>query len=539
MPTDNALIEKLASEATLAEMLEDRAADLADHTALMFRSRSWTYREFDETVDRLATALLQMGVTAEDRIAVILPTRPEWLFVWFAAAKIGCSVLGLNFRYKAEEVVYMVGEAKPRFMVCINSFAGVDYAEFFAGIRDRVPSLEHFIFLGASAHPGAVDFDGLLDTPADPDLLASARRQVRPEADHFVIFTSGSTGRPKGAVLTQKSIMAMLRPWAACMDLTPDDLFLDVLPINHVGGGTLCAMGTLACGARLMLYDTFDPATGLELIAEHRVTAFGGVPTVYALFFALPDFDKRKLDSVRIAFHGGSPAPPELLKAMVENFENAAILSCYGSTEVSGFCTYTTRQDPPEKSLVNTVGRAPAGVELAIVDPAARTPLPVGEIGEVAIRGDLLVDRYLNAPEQTAAAFDADGWFYSGDMGHLDADGYLTLVGRYKEMYICGGFNVYPTEVEGVLAQDPAVAMVAVVGMPNPKMGEEGWAFVMQRPGYTADPEALRALCAEQLADYKVPARVLVRDMLPMTPLGKIHKPTLREGALKELEGAG
>jgi len=168
-------------------------------------------------------------------------------------------------------------------------------------------------------------------------------------------------------------------------------------------------------------------------------------------------------------------------------------------------------------------------VELAIVDPTSRKPKPTGEVGEVAVRGDLLIDRYLNAPDVTAQAFDKNGWFYTGDMGFLDKDGYLSLVGRYKEMYICGGFNVYPKEVEDILMQHPAVAMVAVLGVPHPKMGEAGVAFIMLKPGSTVAPEELQALCAAHLADYKVPHKVIIRDMLPMTALGKIHKPTLSE----------
>ena len=528
MSSANPNIDKLATESTLAIMLENRAADFPGHTALMFRGTSWTYKELNETADRLATALLKLGVTKDDRIAVIMPTRPEWLFVWFAAAKIGCSVVGLNFRYKQDEVVYMVGEAQPRFMVCISEFAGINYADFFAGIRDKIPSLEHFIFLGHTNHPGARDLDTLLKTPADEKLLKDARKEVRPEADHFIIFTSGSTGRPKGAVLTQKSIMAMLRPWVKNLELVTDDLLLNVLPINHVGGGTLCTMGTMASGAQLMLCDVFDPAASLDMIAEYQITAFGGVPTVFALFFSLPNFDKNKLNSVKMMIYGGSPATPDLLKSMVDN-TNAVILACYGATEVSGFCTYTSRQDPIQKVLDNTVGRAPEGVELSIVDPTNHKPKPIGEVGEVAVRGDLLIDRYLNAPDITAQSFDQDGWFYTGDMGFLDKDGYLSLVGRYKEMYICGGFNVYPKEVEDILMQHPDVAMVAVLGVPHPKMGEAGMAFIMRKPGSTVDPEALKALCADHLADYKVPAEVIIRDTLPMTALGKIHKPTLYE----------
>ncbi len=534
MSVTNPMIEMTAAEPGLGTMLENRSRELPDHTALIFRDLSWTYGELNRTVDQLATGLLNMGVTPRDRIAMILPTRPEFLFTWFSAAKIGCSVIALNVRYKADEVVYMVNEARPRFMFCINSFGGKDYGQFCRSIKDTMPSVETFIFLGETDFTNAVEFDGLVTTPADMEQVSAMHDKVDPAVDHFIIFTSGSTGKPKGAVLTQKSIMAMLRPWVKNMELAHNDRLLDVLPLNHVGGGTILAMGTLASGATLVLHDVFDPASVLDLFSQQQITCFGGVPTVYELFFSLPDFDSAQLAGVQLMIYGGSAATPELLQAMVEK-TSAVIMPCYGSTEVSGFCTYTSRQDPVEKVLQNTVGRAPEGIELTIRDPVSRKPLSTGDIGEVAVHGDLLIDRYLNAPELTAASFDPDGWFFTGDMGLLDAEGYLKLVGRYKEMYICGGYNVYPKEVEDIIATHPAVAMCAVVGVPHPKMGEAGWAYIMKKPGTEVDPDAIRALCADCLADYKVPTRVLVRDALPMTTIGKIHKPTLREEATTEL----
>ena len=534
MSQGNQMIRMLAEETTLGQMLENRARELPDHEAISFRGQTLTFQELNDEADRVATQLLKLGVTRQDRIALILPTRPEYLYVWFAASKIGCSIVGLNFRYREDEVVYMVNESKPRFLVCINSFAETNYSQFVADIKDRCPSLEIFIFVGPTDFAGALDFEKLIQGAPDRESVKRAQTQVKPEDDNLVIFTSGSTGKPKGAVLTQKSIMAMLRPWARNLDLAPDDRVLDVLPLNHVGGGTLLAMGPLGSGVTLVLHDVFDPASVSNMIQQLGITVFGGVPTVYALILSQPDFDKSKLSSLNLIVYGGSAASPELLKKMNQN-TNAAIMACYGSTEVSGFCTYTHRDDPVQTILDNSVGRPPEEVALAIVDPVGRKTLSQGEIGEVAVRGDLLIDRYLNAPDTTANSFDQDGWFYTGDMGYLDSDGFLFLVGRYKEMYICGGFNVYPPEIEDVLVKHPGVAMAAVIGVPHEKMGEVGWAYVMKRPGTTLDPEELRQMCAKHLADYKVPAKVIVRDILPMTALGKIHKPTLAEEAKKEM----
>lgn len=305
-----------------------------------------------------------------------------------------------------------------------------------------------------------------------------------------------------------------------------------VLPLNHVGGGTILALSTLASGATLVMMDMFVPAKALDLIQSLNCNAIGAVPTIYAILLSLPDFKKEMLSSVKLAAYGGAAASPDLLQKMKDNMPNAVIIACYGATEVSGFCTYTSFDDPIDK-IMNTVGRAPEGIKLRIVDPITRKELPISEIGEVAVKGDLLIDRYLDMPEETEKAFDKEGWFYTGDMGYVDDKGYLTLVGRYKEMYINGGYNVYPLEVENILAQHPAVAMAAVIGVPDEIKGEIGYAFLMKKPGSEIDEEDLKTFCKARMADYKVPSRFIIENILPMTALGKIDKMELKNLAAK------
>jgi fatty-acyl-CoA synthase len=428
----------------------------------------------------------------------------------------------------------MVNNSQPSVLVCINEFAGTNYHDFLLPLLPKLPSLKKFIFLGKTAFPDAIDFDDLITEEIDTTLLAATKKKVIDTKDNFIIYTSGTTGRPKGAVLTQKSIMAMVRPWARNMELNIGDKMLDVLPLNHVGGGTIIAFGTLAAGATLVMHDMFIPDNVLDMIANQEITAIGAVPTIYAIFFSLPTFNKEKLAPLQLAAYGGAAASPELLEKMKTNMENATIMACYGATEVSGFCTYTTLDDPIEK-IMNTVGRAPSEVQIKIVEPEKRTEVPVGEIGEVAVRGDLLIDRYLGLPEETDKVFDADGWYYAGDMGYVDDNEYLTLVGRYKEMYITGGYNVYPPEIEDSLMEHPAVAMTAVIGVPHKIKGEVGWAFVMKKPGTDVTEEELIEHCKKKVADYKVPAKVIIENVLPMTALGKLDKMSLKTLAMKEL----
>ncbi|HQP31807.1 MAG TPA: class I adenylate-forming enzyme family protein, partial [Deltaproteobacteria bacterium] len=522
------MIEKLQQESLLGEMLANRALATPGHTAIVFGQERISYAELDRRVDALACALLRRGITRTDRVAVLLPVRPEFLYVWLAAARIGCAVLGLNYRYQAKEITHMVNDTQASVLVCINAFADVDYAEFITSLRPALPSLKTFIFVGPIVFPGALDFDTLLAEEPEPKFLEKAGRTVRSEDDNFIIYTSGTTGRPKGAVLTQKSILAMMRPWARNTGLRQDDYLFCILPLNHVGGGTILALTTLGAGATLVLHDRFHPDDVLKIFRENQITVFGGVPTVYAILCSLPDATPELFASVRICGFGGAAASPVLIRQMRRCFSQAAIMACYGATEVSGFCTYTSPDDPFDKSL-STVGRTPAGIEVKIVDHASRVALSQGEIGEIAVRGDLIFDRYLNMPEETAQVIDGQGWYYTGDMGSFDGEGYLTIRGRYKEMYISGGYNVYPLEVEDVLSAHPAVAMTAVIGVPHPVKGEVGLAFVMPQFGAQPTPEELVEHCKTLLADYKVPYRIVIEPLLPMTGLGKLDKLKLRE----------
>jgi fatty-acyl-CoA synthase len=310
-----------------------------------------------------------------------------------------------------------------------------------------------------------------------------------------------------------------------------DDVVFCMLPLNHVGGGTILALATLARGAKLVLHDIFDPNRVVDLVRKHRATLFGGVPTIYEILFAArPDLSADMFPDVSIVAYGGSPATPETIAAMRERF-GAPVMACYGSTEVSGFCSYTRRTDPPERAL--TAGKPADGVEMKVVDPVERRDLPMGEIGEIAVRSEMVFDRYLNLPEETAKAFSKDGWFYTGDLASMDKDGYFTIAGRSKEMFINSGFNVYPKEIEDKLVEHPGVSTAAVIGMPHQTKGEVGWAFVLPVPGANVSEEDLISHCEMALADYKVPERVFVETDLPISPVGKIIKQELKERALR------
>jgi acyl-CoA synthetase (AMP-forming)/AMP-acid ligase II len=482
----------------------------------------------------MAAKLMQMGVTATDRVAVILPNRPEFLYVWFAVVKIGAALVGLNYRYPQDEVIHMCNVSEPSVMICMNQFLTTDYSKFFLEIKDKLPSIKHYVFVGQSDFPGAVNFDSLLDEDIDTSVVSRVSSEVKPENDCFIIFTSGTTGKPKGAVLTQKSIMAHLRPYTKSLELKIGDSWVCGLPLNHVGGLTCNVLPLISSGAVIVFLELFTPQAWLTLMQKHRAVIMSGVPSMFdILFAAYPDLKREDLPDAEFIGYGGSSASADLLAKLIEVF-NLPIINCYGSTEVSGFVTFSTRRDPLEKA--HTVGRVAEGAQLKIVDPITKQELPRGEIGAIAVKAENLFDRYLNLPEETAKAYDSDGWFYMGDLGYLDEDGFLTISGRTKEMYINGGFNVYPKEIEDRLTEYPGVLMAAVVGIPDGLKGEAGVAFIVPNPGATVTEDELRGLCKKKLADYKVPKRVFIVDEFPLTPLGKIHKPSLAEMAIQRIK---
>lgn len=535
MADSNPMYELIDKESTLGEMIENRAERIGEGSAVVFHDEVISYTELNRRIDALATALIGIGLKSEDRIATLLPTRPEFVYVWFAAAKIGASVVGLNYRYTKEEIAYMARAAEPKAMVCISEFDGVDYSEFMAAVKSEIPSIETFISVGNTGFPGALLFDDLLKTEPDVKKVHEHMNWISDTQDNFIIFTSGVTGEPKGAVLTQKSIMAMIRPWIKNLELRISDSLLCILPLNHVGGGTIMALSAIAAGATLILHDKFDPITITDIIKRNKVTIFGALPTVYEIMFIQnPDLTPESVPSLRAILYGGSPASPELVRKLKNSF-GCPIVACYGSTEVSGFCTYTALEDPFDKT--NTAGRIPEGVEIRILDPNNRKKtLPSNEMGEIAVRSDMLFDRYLDNPEATWDAFDYEGWYYTGDMGYVDNDGFLVVVGQSRERYTAGGKFVYPKEIEDRLAEHPAVALSAVIGMPHDVLGEAGWAFIVLMPGAEATENELIDFCRETLADYKVPERVKFVESLPISGVGKILKPRIRDFALSEFE---
>lgn len=516
----------------LGDILAETAKRVPDKEAIVYNDERVTWAAFDLRVDHLAKAFLEMGIQRGDRIGIISTTRPEYLYTYLAAARIGAILVGFNILSSPSELARLANMTRPAAMVVLGRVGDKDVAAGFEPLFDSMPFVEHYITIGEGAPDGATRFEELIATDrSDQDTALAARRAEMEEDDGvLIVFTSGSTGEPKGALLTHKSIIDNIAVETAKLGFTEDDRTLLHLPLSHVSGATELSIPALMLGATLIVRDHFHPADTLDIIQKERVTLLGQVPTMYIMELNLPNYGDYDLSSLRAAVVAGAATPPPVMRQMMEMAP--IVITGYGMTEVGGFVTYTAPDDDPE-TIGLTVGAIAPEFGLRVVDDS-RTELPTGEAGEVAIRGTCVMKEYFENPEETAASIDEDGWFYTGDIGRLDDRGYLTLVDRKKEMYITGGYNVYPREVEEQISHHPEVALVACLGTDDAVMGEVGSVYIVPKPGAELSANEVLVHCRQGLAEYKIPRYVHIREALPLTSLGKVDKRKLRS----EVEGA-
>jgi long-chain acyl-CoA synthetase len=482
----------------VAELLERSALYHADRPALVAGDRQWTYRELDAAVSRLAGGLAGLGLAPGDRLGLHLPNWPEFALVYYAAQKCGLVPLSLNVTYKADEIAYILGDAKVAAVVTADPVAASLPA------CDRMPSVRHLLNARDLA-----SLDGPPRRALDLDREATAA----------ILYTSATTGRPKGVMLTHANVVSNAYATVHHLKMTPDDRGLCALPMFHCFGQNAIMNSLVACGATLLMHERFVPEAFVDAIAAHRVTLFYAVPTMYILFLAM----ERPLDfaSVRLYFSAAATLPTDVERRWHERF-GLWIQQGYGLTETSPFASYN--HEVAFRS--GSVGTPIENVEMKIVDAADRE-VADGELGEIVIKGPNVMKGYFGNPAATAEAIQ-DGWFHSGDIGYRDPDGYFYIVDRVKDMINVAGFKVFPREVEEVLFSHAAVKEAAVVGIADPVRGEVVKAFVVLNEGAHATAEELRAVCQASIANYKVPGHVEFVPALPKNPTGKILKKELR-----------
>ncbi|HEX2313919.1 MAG TPA: class I adenylate-forming enzyme family protein [Thermomonospora sp.] len=508
----------------------DRVSGFLDHWAARhpdaplddFGGVRRTYRQGAADVARCAAALTASGVRAGDRVAVLTTPRPEFLTLFLALSRIGAVWVGLNPRFTRPELLHVVTDSAPVLLISLAEHGGRSYAEDVPELAKAAPSVRETVALTGTI-PDAVPFADLLArgdggaAPADPG---------PPDGPGLIVYTSGTTGRPKGAVIGHRAFAEGCR-LQATRQYHPDAVALANLPVSHVGGVMDLVSVPLAMGGAACFMEDFDPAAVPAVIERARITLWGQIPTMFQLVLDRPEFAAADLSSLVMIGWGGAPMPREAVARL--RTTGARLTTVYGLTES---CVAVAYNDPDadDETLATTIGRPDPRLELRLVDEHGAV-VPPGTPGEIQLRNPCLMSGYLGLPEATAQAFTDDGFLRTGDLAVERPDGNLTLVGRLREMFKSGGYNVYPREIELVLEAHPEVASAAVVAVPDPVFHEVGVAFVTPRPEASADPGALRAHCRERLADYKVPKRIEILPELPLLPTGKVDKAALREAS--------
>jgi fatty-acyl-CoA synthase len=516
-----ALAERAASR-SVAQVLEERAQAHPERVFLVFGDRRLTYRQIDARSSAIAAALHGLGVERGDRIALDLPNWPEFVLSMFAAAKLGAVIVPLNPRYTIPELQYMLRHSEASVVVSAENFNGIDYLQLFEGFLTSLPDLQYLVTVGEEDlwyDDRIYQFEDLESSGAGREL---PRVSIDAAEDTFaILYTSGTMGKPKGVALTHENLLSTAAATADSVALGENDVVFGVATVFHVFGLGPGVLGTLLAGAGLVLQEQFHPAEALELIQKHRVTVHYGVPTVYITEMRENESVKRDLSSLRAGIVAGAPIGDELVRRIrAELCPNLCV--AYSLTETSSTVAMT-RVDDPEEKAVFTVGRPLPGTEVRILDLDG-TILPEESLGEIAVRGAGVMKGYYRQPGETSQSFDEDGFFLTGDLGMIDDEGYLHIVGRRKELIIRGGFNVYPREVEDRLHAHPAVLDVTVVGLPHEVLGEQVCACILPVEGAIITGEEIKDWCRSTLADYKVPDIVRFFDSFPLTGSGKVRR---------------
>jgi fatty-acyl-CoA synthase len=520
---------------TIGENFERTATAHPDVDALVDvpSGRRWTYAELNREIDVVARALIASGVGRGDRIGIWAPNCAEWTIVQYATAKAGAILVTINPAYRTHELAYVLQHAGVRMLLSTSEFKSSDYRSMVAEVRSDLPGLTEVVFLDSS------DWVALRRRGAEvsAEQLRSRMDSLQPSDPINIQYTSGTTGSPKGAVLSHRNILNNGFFVTDLINFGPGDRLCIPVPFYHCFGMVMGNLGCTTHGATMVIPSAgFDPAATLAAVEQERCTALYGVPTMFIAVLGHPDLAHRDVSSLRTGIMAGAPCPVEVMKRCVDTLNMAEVSIAYGMTETSPVSCQTLHDDDLERRTA-TIGHAHPHVEIKIVDPESGTVVERGATGEFCTRGYSVMLGYWNDEDKTRDAIDDDGWMHTGDLAVMRDDGYCTIVGRIKDMVIRGGENVYPREIEEFLYTHPDIEDVQVIGVPDPKFGEEICAWIKMRPGSAPlDTAGIRAYAAGKLAHYKVPRYVRVVDEFPMTVTGKVRKVEMRAEMVRLLD---
>lgn len=547
-PQDRPWVEGL----TIGQALARTTARYPEHEAMVFPrlSQRWTWQQFSADVEAVARGLVALGIQRGEHVAVWATNVPQWVLLQFATARIGAVLVTINPAYRPFELQYVLRQSDTVALFLVDRFKTSDYFAMLQEVCPEVrqaregrvncaafPRLRAVVAMQGQPPEGLLRWEAMVaaGAPVLPEDVAALEAQLAPQQPINIQYTSGTTGFPKAAMLSHRNLLLNAYYVGQCQRLTADDRVCIPVPFYHCFG---CVLGTLACAvhgsAMLVPAEYFQAAATLDAVEQERATALYGVPTMFISLLQDPSLPQRQITRLRTGIMAGAPCPIEVMRQVIDRLGAKEMTIAYGQTEASPVITQT-RTDDPLELRVETVGRPLPGVEVKIVDPATGATLPDNAQGELCARGHVVMLGYYNNPEATRQAIDPEGWLHTGDLAVRLPNGYYKITGRLKDMVIRGGENIYPREIEEFLFTHPAVEQVSVVGVPDPKYGEELCAWIKLKAGHQATAEEIQQFCRASLAHYKVPRYIRFVDSFPQTVTGKIQKYRIRQIMQEEL----
>ena len=518
------------SGGTIPALLAATADRFGSRPAVVDDKSAMTYAELSAAAHQFGAALVGSGIEPGDRVAIWAPNSSNWIVAALGVFGTGAVLIPINTRFKGVEAATILARSGARLLVTVTDFLGADYVAMLRDSGVPTPALESTVVAAGPATDGTVSWQDFLARAGDDALAEAERRRAGVDGDDAadILFTSGTTGAPKGAVMTHGRTLRVATDWVVMTGLSADDRYLMVNPYFHMFGLKAGILACVASGATMLPEPVFDVDRVLTRVADERITVLPGPPTLYQSILEHERRSSVDLSSLRVAVTGAADIPVELIRRVRDELPFEVVVTGYGLTE-AGTATATSPADDFE-TVATTVGRARPGFEVRIVDVSGND-VGAGEPGEVLLRGPSVMSHYLDDPEATAATLSAEGWLRTGDLGVIDDAGNLRIVGRAKDMFIVGGFNAYPAEIENALLRHPDVSHAAVIGIPDERLGEVGMAFVVLRPGATTSSDDIIAWSRDQMANYKVPRVVEIVAELPLGATGKVLKDELRARA--------
>lgn len=532
---------------TIGELLEEKVDERPNHEAVVYPEKGirWTYQEFDEKVNETAKALMALGVEKGEHIAIWADNKPEWVLTQFATGKMGAVLVTVNTSYQAAELEYLLNQSDTTTLILAENFKGTSYVDIVNEVApelknsepgqlnsDKVPKLKRVIVLGEKQIAGCYTWDELLQKAKDVSDEDLRKRKESLHHDDIINmqYTSGTTGFPKGVMLTHYNIVNNGKQVAEGMNFTGEDRLCVPVPLFHCFGCVMSTLATVSKGGTMVMIEQYNPEVVLQAVQDEKCTALHGVPTMFIGELNNPEFDQFDLSSIRTGIMAGSNCPKEVMNDVIHKMGASEVTICYGQTETSPVFTQTRPTDSIE-IRTTSVGKVHPNVEAKIVEPGTNQTLPPNEPGEIVTRGYHVMAGYYKNEEETNATIDEDGWLHTGDIGIMDEDGYFQVTGRMKDMVIRGGENIYPREIEEFIITHPDVLDVQVVGVPDPKYGEELMAWIIPKEGANLTEENIKSFCKGKISHYKIPKYIELTEEYPMTASGKVQKYRLREQA--------